>query len=188
MRYGAFNQLWATRHGSGRVLAWTDSTIFSNFSAFEPGKTELMLGMLEWLNRRSLLDNVWVRVPELAHGLEIYALWEKLGVAAPACTTNGAVWSGGYVGVWHMNESPADAAPQIRDSTEFGSHGTCYGSMTASDLAPGMVGGALETNFGPELTGSFGQLPSSEGEGKDKFVELATAAGFDGTAVYSGGL
>ena len=88
--------------------------------------------------------HVWVRVPELAHGLEIYALWEKLGVAAPACTTNGAVWSGGYVGVWHMNESPADAAPQIRDSTEFGSHGTCYGSMTASDLVPGMVGGALD--------------------------------------------
>ncbi|MCB1399921.1 MAG: ABC transporter substrate-binding protein [Rhodobacteraceae bacterium] len=50
----------------------------------------------------------------------------------------------------------------------------------------GMVGGALETNFGPELTGSFGQLPSSEGEGKDKFLELATAAGFDGTGVYSG--
>ncbi|MCL7464028.1 ABC transporter substrate-binding protein [Phaeovulum sp. NW3] len=49
----------------------------------------------------------------------------------------------------------------------------------------GMVGGALETNFGAELTGSFGQIPSSEGEGKDKFLELATAAGFDGTGVYS---
>ncbi|MBN1672491.1 MAG: hypothetical protein JXR37_15730 [Kiritimatiellae bacterium] len=51
MRYGAFVQLWATRHGAGRVVAFTDSTIFSNFSAFEPGKSELMLGMLEWLNR-----------------------------------------------------------------------------------------------------------------------------------------
>jgi hypothetical protein len=53
MRYGAFVQLWATRHGHGRVAAFTDSTIFSNFSAFEPGKSELMLGMLEWLNHQN---------------------------------------------------------------------------------------------------------------------------------------
>ncbi len=49
-RYGAFVQLWGTRHGQGRVLAFTDSTIFSNFSTFEPGKAELVLGMVEWLN------------------------------------------------------------------------------------------------------------------------------------------
>ncbi len=50
MRYGAFVQLWTRRHGAGRVVAFTDSTIFSNFATFEPGKAELMLGMLEWLN------------------------------------------------------------------------------------------------------------------------------------------
>jgi hypothetical protein len=53
MRYGAFIQLWTTRHGAGRVIAFTDSTIFSNFATFEPGKAELMLGMLEWLNHRN---------------------------------------------------------------------------------------------------------------------------------------
>ena len=57
MRSGAFVQLWAARHDRGRVLAFTDSTIFSNFSAFEPGKTELFLGMLEWLNRQDRLGN-----------------------------------------------------------------------------------------------------------------------------------
>jgi len=50
MRYGPFVQLWTTHYGRGRVAAFTDSTIFANFSAFEPGKSELMLGMLEWLN------------------------------------------------------------------------------------------------------------------------------------------
>ncbi len=58
MRYGAFIQLWAVRHGRGRVLAFTDSTIFSNFCTFEPGKAELMLGMLEWLNHRDRWGNV----------------------------------------------------------------------------------------------------------------------------------
>ena len=52
-RYGAFTQLWSTRAGAGRVVAFTDSTIFSNFATFEPGKAELMLGMLEWLNHRN---------------------------------------------------------------------------------------------------------------------------------------
>jgi len=52
-RYGAFVQLWATRRGAGRVAAFTDSTVFSNFSTFEPGKAELLLGMLEWLNHRN---------------------------------------------------------------------------------------------------------------------------------------
>ncbi len=52
-RYGAFVELWTTRHGTGRVAAFGDSTIFSNFSTFEPGKAELMLGMLEWLNHRN---------------------------------------------------------------------------------------------------------------------------------------
>jgi hypothetical protein len=52
-RYGAFVQLWTTRRGAGRVAAFTDSTVFSNFSTFEPGKAELMLGLLEWLNHRN---------------------------------------------------------------------------------------------------------------------------------------
>ena len=50
-RYGAWIQTWASRHGAGRVVAYTDSTQFSNFSTFEPGKIEVMMGMVEWLNR-----------------------------------------------------------------------------------------------------------------------------------------
>ncbi len=57
-RAGAFVQLWETHAGRGRVLAWTDSTIFSNFSCFEPGKAELMLSMLDWLNRTRMLGAV----------------------------------------------------------------------------------------------------------------------------------
>jgi hypothetical protein len=53
MRYGAFVQLWSTRCDQGRVAAFSDSTIFSNFAAFTPGKPELMLGMIEWLNHRN---------------------------------------------------------------------------------------------------------------------------------------
>jgi hypothetical protein len=70
-RFGPFIQLWAATYGRGRVVAWTDSTIFSNFCTFEPGKAELMLGMLEWLNHRSLFDRRPVRV---AAGLAAFAI------------------------------------------------------------------------------------------------------------------
>jgi hypothetical protein len=57
MRYGAFIQVWAAWHGQGRAAAFTDSTIFSNFCLFQPGKAEMMLGMIEWLNHAGpLLD------------------------------------------------------------------------------------------------------------------------------------
>jgi hypothetical protein len=58
MRAGAFVQLWATRYGHGRVAAFTDSTQFSNYSTFEPGKMDLMLGMLQWLNYRNVLGDM----------------------------------------------------------------------------------------------------------------------------------
>jgi hypothetical protein len=74
MRYGAFIQLWSSRYGRGRVLAIADSTLFSNFCTFEPGKSELMLGMLEWLNRRSQFDHGGVRL----------LFWVLLGLAVLA--------------------------------------------------------------------------------------------------------
>ncbi|KFE35349.1 ABC transporter substrate-binding protein [Thioclava atlantica] len=50
----------------------------------------------------------------------------------------------------------------------------------------GMISQTLEDNFGSEVNGSFGQVPSSEGEGHDKFLAMAKTAGFDGTSVYAG--
>ena len=49
--FGIFVQQGGTRFGKGRVALFTDSTCFSNFFMFIPGKPELALGTLEWLNR-----------------------------------------------------------------------------------------------------------------------------------------
>ncbi len=57
MQYGAWCQLWSTVHGQGRVVAFADSTLFSNFCTFQPGKSELFVGMLEWLNHASRWDS-----------------------------------------------------------------------------------------------------------------------------------
>jgi hypothetical protein len=101
MRYGAFVQLWAARHAAGRVLAFTDSTVFSNFCLGQPGKTELMLGMIEWLNRRSpwLDPRPWLlllALPPLAVGCRMAGArretWLAL-VAACACGWAAASWA-----------------------------------------------------------------------------------------------
>lgn len=57
---GSFVQGFATEHGKGRVLAFTDSTILANFSFFEPGKSELFLGMVEWLNHEQGMKTAWL--------------------------------------------------------------------------------------------------------------------------------
>lgn len=91
MRYGTFIQLWSTRHGKGRVLAFGDSTIFSNFCTFQPGKAELIRGMIDWLNHRNLGDPCgWL----LAVGL--LPLLPGLSLARARCraaaATSGGVW------------------------------------------------------------------------------------------------
>ena len=50
--HGDFLQTAATSHGRGRVLAFSDSTVWSNFFMHVPGKPELMLASMAWLNRR----------------------------------------------------------------------------------------------------------------------------------------
>jgi len=52
-RFGAFDQLVSSTFGRGRVVCFADSTVYSNFLAFYPGKPEVLLGAVEWLNRES---------------------------------------------------------------------------------------------------------------------------------------
>ena len=78
-RYGAFVQAWATRAGSGRIFAWGDSTIWSNFCTFEPGKIEMLMGIIEWLNHRN--DAIDWRYPGwlVAIALLLTTLWLARG-------------------------------------------------------------------------------------------------------------
>jgi hypothetical protein len=61
MQLGAWCQAWTTTHGTGRVLAFSDSTLFSNFCTFQEGKAELLRSMIEYLNHDSVFDRSWLR-------------------------------------------------------------------------------------------------------------------------------
>jgi hypothetical protein len=80
---------------------------------------------------------VWVQVPEIKNmNSFIYAYWGKTGASAPAYTMNGAAWSNGHIGVWHMSQADA------QDSTAHGHNGTAEGSV--SNVSSGLIARANE--------------------------------------------
>ncbi len=66
----------------------------------------------------------------------------------------------------------------IRSALDAGAFDTFY-------MPDGMVGAKLNENFGAELNGSYGAYPGTDSPGAAKFVEMAEAAGFDGTGAFS---
>ncbi|NIO29814.1 MAG: hypothetical protein GTO29_14815 [Candidatus Latescibacteria bacterium] len=56
---GQHAQFIARHFGKGRVAGFTDSTVWSTFSAMLPGKPELLMGTIEWLNRRNRFPDTY---------------------------------------------------------------------------------------------------------------------------------
>jgi hypothetical protein len=53
MTYGPLVQLITATYGKGRAIGFSDSTTFSNFSTQLPGKPDLLLSSMNWLNHRN---------------------------------------------------------------------------------------------------------------------------------------
>lgn len=84
------------------------------------------------------VSRVWVKVPFLSNGCVIAATWGNPLYQAPPCTTNGAVWSNGYLGVWHLRETSGphrDASPALATSrfVAVASQGAATGIVGACD-------------------------------------------------------
>jgi len=87
----------------------------------------------------------WVRVPILSasQNTTFHMYMGNPDVTSPA-TTATDVWDAGYVGVWHLSETPTGAAGEIKDSTANGYDGQTWGSMDSSNQLPGQIDGALD--------------------------------------------
>ena len=114
------------------------------------GLTELNYEIEKWNPNGS--SYVWVQVPRFTNHCSILAQWGGFaGVGAPACTTNGATWSNGFLGVWHLGETYG----QHRDA----SPAQATARTTAASLqgyATGVAGGC--DNF--DGSGDFVSLPN----------------------------
>ena len=68
--FGFFLQSVAVKYGKGRVVAFTDSTVFSSFSVFTDGYQTYTLGVLDYLNR----VNVYTYINIVLLGLGVISL------------------------------------------------------------------------------------------------------------------
>jgi len=123
------------------------------FSAAD-GVTELNYEIDTWTNGGT--SYVWVQVPALADSNSlIYAYWgNKTQLTPPGYTTNGATWTNGYAGVFHMKQT------NIVDSSYVMANGTNYGSTNAV----GQIGTGQGFGSGTQTCGNAGAyiaLPSS---------------------------
>ncbi|WP_106744271.1 ABC transporter substrate-binding protein [Yoonia maritima] len=66
----------------------------------------------------------------------------------------------------------------VRSSLDSGAFDTFF-------FPDGMVGAALNENFGDELNGSIGSYPGTNSTGAATFFDMAEAAGFDGTSTFA---
>ena len=88
---------------------------------------------------------IWVKVPRIDASSSTDSIQMYYGNAAAADVQNStAVWSNGYVGVWHLNGNPS-GLQTIADSSSSNVDGTSIG-MDATNQVTGPIGGALKFN------------------------------------------
>jgi hypothetical protein len=85
---------------------------------------------------------VWVQLPELKKGSQIFAYWGKAGAPAPAYTTDGSTWSGDFTGVWHMQTN------YVTDATSHGYNASAIVVEAAVTTTDGMIGAAQNYDAG----------------------------------------
>jgi hypothetical protein len=85
---------------------------------------------------------VWVNASNLSNGSVIYG-WYGQPAVTTLQTTPSATWSSNFEAVYHLDESPAGAAPQLNDSTANGNNATMNGKLLASQQQPGEIGGSI---------------------------------------------
>lgn len=113
-RIGPVTQAVALTFGKGRVAAWSDSTVFSNFGVFMPGKFELALGFVDWLNRTNAS---WpIRMMLVLGGLGMLAL-ALLGFSTQSM--NAGIWIGAACGILAAARIADASFPQLRPHVPF---------------------------------------------------------------------
>lgn len=86
-------------------------------------------------------SQVWVRVPQIDQGSTEDFIWMYYGKeAADSVESPSEVWSDEYQAVWHLGGDPSATTS---DSTGNGNHGSAGGAMTADNMVPGQIGGAV---------------------------------------------
>ncbi len=119
--FGLFIQTICAKPGKGRVCGFTDSTVFSNFFMYIPGKPELVLGTMEWLNRRN--RHPWMEAAFAAAGvlfLLLFAFFTRKDRPAPRALLGMATLTLALpLSIWAVSSLNARNYPPPEPHTDF---------------------------------------------------------------------
>jgi hypothetical protein len=112
---------------------------------------------------------VWVQVPRFTNNCSVLAQWGGPDRVAPVTSTNGATWTNGYVGVWHLggltatdsargHASSIDGTPTVLGRTGVGA--TFKNTANDTIQVPWDADFDLATNF--EVSGWFNIAPGDK--------------------------
>lgn len=139
--FGLFTQAAAVTHGAGSVVAFSDSTNFSNFSMLWPGRRELTLNVVDWLNRAAAISAVPVQILLLVGALTAAAGGALAASRCPKPARAAALWLG--VGacalVAHQSSrstSLAFGTPEARRPFRTVAFDTSLTSFTLEEASP----------------------------------------------------
>ena len=123
--------------GANNDLRFTDGTL----------TRELRYEIESWNTNGQ--SRVWVQIPALTNNVTIWMLWRRVGLTAPAYTTDGSTWSEGYVSVAHLSETSGT----VVNSAMVGNVVTVSGVPVQA--VPGVIGTGVQFDGVDDLI-SFG--------------------------------
>jgi hypothetical protein len=94
-RAGTLSVVATASSGRGRIVWFTDSTIFSNFALYNPDNLELCLSLVSWLNCRP----IWIPVRWAGTGMVLLALVVVVWAGVAGQIDLGHLLSGGAMAV-----------------------------------------------------------------------------------------
>ena len=159
--------------GAGPALSGGGDVRFSSDAA---GATQLpceVVSLVPQNDPATATAQLWVQLPSISNVADttFYVWWGYPGETQPAASDpygSQAVWDASFQAVYHLEEDPSGAAPQVLDSTATGAHLTAGGAMTAGDLVAGKVGSGIDLDHADDLL--------SNGSALDNLAALTISA------------
>lgn len=86
----------------------------------------------------------WIEIPSLSNSSDtiIYMFYGNSSISTSQESINNT-WNTNYKAVWHLDESPADSAPEFKDSTVTSNDGSAKANLTGGASVAGKIGNSI---------------------------------------------
>jgi hypothetical protein len=143
--WGLINQAVAVKYGKGRIVAFADSTIISNFRIFFGGSSNFVIGAMEYLNHKNSYENekqILFVLGLIFAGLALYLLGRKSWgdgkmAALLVVLTIGALAAGGALMIFSTKGESTIPSRFYDYSHAVGFDGEHSGNITSRGDLPG---------------------------------------------------